>query len=898
MKKIFVSIAILFPVLFAGCTREMPVTGDELITVNASLSPETRVAFTPEENAMKLSWEASDAIRIISPTKNESYAIVSGFSAHEASFKGKDVEAGPYTVLLPGKYASLAALEARDLSTQTQKGNGSAAHLEYDAVLTGVKDCTSVGFSPDWASANGAEFRENCSLRLLITLPYGTHSASKLTIEASEKAFFSNNTASSATEKLTLDLQDVTVSEEDRLLDCFLDLGLAGARFSAGSVLTFSVATDIGRLFKSIRLGTKVLSGGKMYTVELSGEHWNSSDPFAGGTGTEEDPFRIANYIHMNNIASVLSEGEKIWFKLIADVDMDPKIAGNWDPLNSVSPYDKALDFNGDGHVIRNLTVSGSYQHGGFVSILNGRVRNVTFENSHYVNNYTGDNNDMGIVCAFAGYVVNGREHHANIEHVTVKNSSITTKTVLQTGGVGFGGITGTSVYCAIIDCLVDGFTIQCAGAKMCNIHGGIVGRFLSNQSHVLNSRAVNVELSGNSFIGGIAAYVNTSYAPEITNCSFSGSLNGNAYVGGVLGASRYPVNITGCTSEGKINAVGSYCGGILGGGDCTNKKANDIVLSGCKSSADISSSAVRMGGIVGSLPTNGDCSGGLIEYCEFTGTLTSKTANTGDKAMFYGGIAGVIYNATIHDCVMKGTIIGADYDSHYGGITSYASASSVYNCTFDGKFEEPLGGTVGGIVGALVADGTSVHDNLVVSDVKGLYTVGGVFALDNATTGSRSVTDNLVLGNVIGISAVGGIGGRIQATSNVHTVKGNLMYGASVVSNRSGSLENYRSAGAIVGEIDGTTYVLSDNYHTSALLFQDGVEGVSDRYTSVFEQPGPYDASSAPLSWTGEGTHYHPYHGASTSETASAKAAALGWSAAAWDLSGSVPALVEGQPQ
>lgn len=896
MKKILISIAILFPVLFAGCTREMPLAGDELVTVNASIAPSTRVAFTPEESAMKLSWEASDALRILSSTGSESYAIVSGFTAHEASFKGKEVKDGPFTVLLPGKYASVAEMEARDLSQQVQKGNGSTAHLEYDAVLTGVRDCASIGFSPDWAAANGAEFRENGSLCLKITLPYGTHSASKLTLQSSDKCFFSSNASSSETDVLTLDLQDVTVAEEDHLLTCFLDLGFSGAKFSSGSVIMVTVTTDIGRLFKSFRPGAKTLTGGKMYTVELGGQQWNSTDPFAGGTGTEEDPFQIANYIHMNNVASVLSEGERKWFKLVNDVDMDPKVAGNWDPLNAVSPYDKALDFNGDGHVIRNLTVNGSYQHGGFVSILNGRVRNVTFENCHYTDTYTADNNDMGIVCAFAGYVASGREHHANIEHVTVKNSSITTKTALQSGGVGFGGITGTSVYCAIVDCLVDGFTVHCAGDKKCNIHGGIVGRFLSNQSHVLNSRAVNIVLDGNSFMGGIGAYVNTTYTPEITNCSFSGSIKGVTYVGGILGGSRYPVNITGCTSEGSIDVTGTYCGGILGGGDCANKKANDILVSGCSSSMDISSNNVRMGGIVGTLPSNADCTGGVIEHCEFTGTLTSKTVNAADKAMFYGGIAGVVYNATIRDCVMKGTITGNEHDTYCGGITSYASASTVYNCSFEGKFGNAVADYVAGIAGALVADGTSIHDNLVVSDVEGADVVGGVFALDNTTAGSRSVTNNLVLGSVRGVSAVGGIGGRLQATSDVHTVKGNLMYGASVASGRTQSLDVQQSSGAVIGNLDGSKYVLSDNFHTSALVFQDGVEGLADRYTAVIEQSGPYDSSTAPMTWTGAGALYHPYHGASASETASAKAAALGWSPDFWDLSAAVPTLIPQQ--
>lgn len=888
MKKILIPIALLLPVLFSGCTRELPVSGDELVTVSASISPATRVAFAPGEDAMKLSWEEGDALRILSSAQSELYKIDKGFTAHLASFTGKEVKNGPFTVILPGKYASVADLEARKLSAQVQKGNGSAAHLEYNAVLTGVKDCGSVGFSPEWASANGAEFRESACLRLDIALPAGIRSATEVSVKASEPAF-------SAADQLTLTLQDVTLPEADPVLTCYLDLGLGGAHFSAASVVTVTVRTDVGRLFKVFRPGEKVLTGGKMYTVSLTGEHWNSADPFAGGSGTEQDPFLITSYIHLNNVASALADGKTVWFKLGADVDMDPKKAGHWDPLNSVSPYDKGIDFDGAGHVIRNLSVNGNYQHGGFVSILNGRVHDVTFLDCHYVNTFTADNNDMGIVSAFAGYVSNGRDHRAAVDHVTVKNCSITTSTILQTGGVGFGGITGSAICCAVTDCIVDGFSIHCAGSKPCNIMGGIVGRFLSNASQISGCRVENADLKGNSFIGGIAGYVNTKYPPTVSECSFNGTIQGNSYIGGVLGASRYPIEIVNCTSAGTIRATGSYCGGILGGGDSTNKAANDILISGCKSSADLTSSNVRLGGIVGTLPTNGNCTGGIIENCEFSGTLTGAANNTADKSMFIGGIAGVVYNATINNCVMKGTIVCGVHDTYYGGITSYASVSTVSNCTFAGKFENPVAGTVGGIAGGLIGDGTEVRDCLVASDVEGTYTVGGVFALDNNTAGTKSVTNNLVLGNVRGVSAVGGVGGRIQPAdgARTHRMSGNLVYSASVTSARARPLSEQRSSAAIVGELDGSGYVLSDNYHSSALVFQDGVEGMADRYATVFEQPGPYNASTAPLSWDAVGTYYHPYHGASASETASAKAAALGWSTSVWDLSGSVPALI-----
>ena len=42
----------------------------------------------------------------------------------------------------------------------------------------------------------------------------------------------------------------------------------------------------------------------------------------------------------------------------------------------------------------------------------------------------------------------------------------------------------------------------------------------------------------------------------------------------------------------------------------------------------------------------------------------------------------------------------------------------------------------------------------------------------------------------------------------------------------------------------------------------------------------------------TAQSEHIYPYHGKLTGETASAKAAAIGWSSTVWDLEGNVPEL------
>ncbi len=75
---------------------------------------------------------------------------------------------------------------------------------------------------------------------------------------------------------------------------------------------------------------------------------------FAGGLGTAGEPYLIALPGHLNKIRDYNHAGTV--FRMIADIDLEGTLYTNWIPVgNYDAPFSAAFD--GDGHVIRNLTI-------------------------------------------------------------------------------------------------------------------------------------------------------------------------------------------------------------------------------------------------------------------------------------------------------------------------------------------------------------------------------------------------------------------------------------------------------------------------------------------------------------------------------------------------------------
>lgn len=249
---------------------------------------------------------------------------------------------------------------------------------------------------------------------------------------------------------------------------------------------------------------------------------------FAGGNGTEADPYLIANATQMKNIANVMEEsGNPVFFKMTKDVDMKNV---EWKPFNAAAPYKNAISFDGDGHTISNFTHTGS-NYPSFAGVLNGTIKNVRFVNA----SVTANDQHTGIV---AGYLGTGGIW-GQIDNVSVQG------TVTQKNEGNFcGGLVGNQRFGTIRNCWVKVDVMSATSGDRGT--GGIVGYQYDGMNLKNEVKDVNT---------------------LIANCYYEGTVNAQKCIaGGILGKSE---NRWGNWTYGNIcNATAVYgneVGSVIG---------------------------------------------------------------------------------------------------------------------------------------------------------------------------------------------------------------------------------------------------------------------------------------------------------------------------------------------
>ena len=153
---------------------------------------------------------------------------------------------------------------------------------------------------------------------------------------------------------------------------------------------------------------------------------------FAGGSGTDTDPYIVASAAQLALVAEKVNGGG-VWtsahYKLDRDIDF-----GNmeWTPIGN-GTYTFGGTFNGDGHVIRNLYISEltTKYVGLFGSVLGGTIENVGIENMTVALKTQTDAWQSVSVGGMVGYL------YGTVRNSYIKNSSI--KMVHM--GSGYGNV-------------------------------------------------------------------------------------------------------------------------------------------------------------------------------------------------------------------------------------------------------------------------------------------------------------------------------------------------------------------------------------------------------------------------------------------------------------------------
>ena len=231
------------------------------------------------------------------------------------------------------------------------------------------------------------------------------------------------------------------------------------------------------------------------------------------GEGTEESPLLIENAEQLAWFAQTISDpnqgAQEVCAALTADIDLENE---PWEPMGTDS-YGYKGTFDGQGHTISGLNVSG-YQYAGlFACIDGGTVKNLVVSGSVSGTSHTG---------AIAGYVKN------NAAILRCGNEAAVTGSGNYTGGIA--GQAGANDKVNTIEQCYNAGSVTGSG----NYAGGILGHDMGKAA--INDCYNTGTISGAKYAGGIRAYL-SSFAGKISNCYNAGTVTGQT-VGAIASGS------------------------------------------------------------------------------------------------------------------------------------------------------------------------------------------------------------------------------------------------------------------------------------------------------------------------------------------------------------------------
>ena len=347
-------------------------------------------------------------------------------------------------------------------------------------------------------------------------------------------------------------------------------------------------------------------------------------DVFAGGSGTEEDPWQIATAEQLNLVRDDLTAH----YVLVDDIDLSG--CENWIPIGAFQPLSDAPEdaeiphpdfaftgsFDGAGHTISKLSVSSEAPIGaGLFGCVYG-----TENGASYIAHFTlKDVNVSG--CYLVGGAVGLQFMNCPVSDIHLIGENH------LTGMQGIGGIVGTG-FDLISDCgatadiTVLGDDGACAGL----IAGG------TTMSPIKNCEATDgsITAEGNATWGFGALCGAPWGAAEITGCKASGTVitvsgENNRLVGGLVGfGGTYdptaPAQINGCSVENvtiTVSETTDSVGGLIGAGK-EMMEGSDVMssftISDCTVSGSITGGGKNVDSVVGdpACAVSVDCDGGM----------------------------------------------------------------------------------------------------------------------------------------------------------------------------------------------------------------------------------------------------------------------------------------------
>ena len=279
---------------------------------------------------------------------------------------------------------------------------------------------------------------------------------------------------------------------------------------------------------------------GKFYNITLNKDKGYTDD----GQGN----YTVTSAEGLKNIAKLVNEEWKLGINITLTADIDLK-GIDWTPIGKDDNKAYTGTFNGGGHTITGLTVTGSDQYVGLFGHIGsgGTVKDVTLEEVKIESN-----NDMSDVGGVAGW------NSGTLENCSVSGS--------VSGTTFAGGVVGSQWGGSITGCN------SSATVKGVIFAGGIAGETNSGASltgcYATGDVTVENDGTNNSHAGGVVGYngggtLTACYATG--NVTGTGTGTGSCYVGGVTGDNASGT-LTACYhATGTVSGPDGATGGVTG---------------------------------------------------------------------------------------------------------------------------------------------------------------------------------------------------------------------------------------------------------------------------------------------------------------------------------------------
>ena len=291
----------------------------------------------------------------------------------------------------------------------------------------------------------------------------------------------------------------------------------------------------------------------------LRGEWW---DKEWAGTGTKSDPFLIEDADNLMRLTYSVQQSNRYggcYFKLTADIDLSEfcvEAVYPWKPIGS-SEHPFFGNFDGDGHTVTGLKITGNESYIGLFGENRGTIQNL-----NVVGEVSGKS-FVGGVCGANLWIMSNCTFRSTETVTTVQPQASSENTEPQTFTT-YGTVKGTGEYIGGVAGYNQGFLIGCMNYGVVENSGeqvgGVCGR---NQSGYLigcvNEGNVGADTDHGNAVGGVCGLHSGGTFRDNQNY---GIIRARTHVGGVLGQAQTFASYL--LNYGKVYGL-NYVGGICG---------------------------------------------------------------------------------------------------------------------------------------------------------------------------------------------------------------------------------------------------------------------------------------------------------------------------------------------